>query len=54
MAIGLSPEVALLLMMETAEPNCGLSILRLFVTVPQQVAVKSATEMMEEPGKASW
>lgn len=54
MAIGPSPEVTLLLMMETAGPTCGLSILRLFVTVPQQVAVKPAAELMEEPGKAPW
>lgn len=53
-ATGLSPEVTLLLMMETAEPTCGLSILGLFVTVPQQVAVESAAKMMKEPGKAPW
>lgn len=54
MATGLSPEVTLLLMMETAEPTCGLSILGLFVTVPQQVAVESAAKMMKEPEKAPW
>lgn len=53
-AIGLSPEVTLLARMETAGPSCGLSVLRLFVTVPQQVAVMLAAELMEESGKVPW
>lgn len=50
--IGLSPEVVLLLMMETGGSTCDLSFLRLFVAVLQKVAVKPVAELMEKLGKA--
>lgn len=40
--------------METAGPTCGLPILRLSVTLLQQVALKPAVELMEEPEKMPW
>lgn len=54
MAIGLSPELTLLLTMEKAGPICGLLFLRLFITALQQLAVKPVADLLENLGRAPW